>query len=152
MWGVFRVGRRARPRDVAWSAGPGEPWASAAHDGYAGLPGAPVHRRRIEALGGGGWRIEDEITGGGRHRVRSAFRIHPDLTSRSIEGGAVRVEGPGLRFDLACEEGPPLRLTEGWYFPRMGTRRRCFVAVQELDAALPLRLVCRLEVLPEDAP
>jgi hypothetical protein len=145
LWGVFRVGRRARPIEVAGGGEPSRPWASAAHDGYRALAGAPVHRRRVEALGGGGWRIADEVTGGGRHRVRGALRLHPDLRARSVNEGEVAVEGPGLAMRIVKEGGPPLRLEEGWYFPRMGERHRCAVVVQEVEAALPVRLCCRIE-------
>jgi uncharacterized heparinase superfamily protein len=44
VWAGFRVGRRARVRDLAIDG-----WTiEAAHDGYAHLPGRPLHRRRWE--------------------------------------------------------------------------------------------------------
>ena len=147
VWDVFRVGRRARPLGVEWGQDPDHPWASAAHDGYRVLPGGPVHSRRIEGVPGGGWRILDEVRGGGRHRVRSALRVHPELTAQLGDQGRVTIEGEGVRLLLSPESGPPFALEEGWYFPRMGERRPCTVVVQEAEATLPVRIACRIERL-----
>jgi uncharacterized heparinase superfamily protein len=148
MWGVFRVGRRARPLDVQEGRRDGLPWASAAHDGYRGLPGAPLHRRRIEALPGGGFRIQDEVTGAGLHGVRSSLRVHPSLHARLAGDSRITVEGEGVQVELCRESGPPFSLEEGWYFPRMGERLRCTVVVQRTEAALPVTFACRVQRAP----
>jgi uncharacterized heparinase superfamily protein len=148
MWDVFRVGRRARPLDVQAGRQGALPWASAAHDGYRGLPGSPVHRRRIEGLAGGGFRIQDEVSGGGPHRIRSSLRVHPSLQAHLGDGTRVTLEGEGVRVVVSRESGPPLSLEEGWYLPRMGERRACTVIVQRAEGALPVRFACRVERLP----
>jgi hypothetical protein len=60
----------------------------AAHDGYRGLPGRPVHRRRwtvrAEEL-----RVDDEVTGQGRHRVSVRWHLAPGARLRLVPGGAV---------------------------------------------------------------
>ena len=124
----------------------GLPWASAAHDGYRVLPGAPLHSRRVAGIPGGGWRIVDEVTGAGRHGVRSALRVHPDLAAQLTGEDEVAIEGQGLRLLLTRESRGPCVLEEGWYFPRMGERRTCKVVVQQTGgSSLPVRLACRLE-------
>ena len=47
VWGGFRVGRRARVMELTVASSKGEARASASHDGYRYLPGAPCHRRAI---------------------------------------------------------------------------------------------------------
>jgi uncharacterized heparinase superfamily protein len=147
MWDVFRVGRRARPLRVASGSDGPLPWASAAHDGYRVLPGSPLHGRRIEATPGGGWRILDEVTGAGRHHLRSSLRVHPAFAAALADEGRVTIEGQGLRLLLSRESGPPFSLEQGWYFPRMGERSPCTVVVQQAEAALPARLAWRMERL-----
>lgn len=148
MWDVFRVGRRARPLDVQAGRRGALPWASAAHDGYRGLPGSPLHRRRIDGLPGGGFRIHDEVSGAGHHRVRSSLRVHPALTVHLADASRITLEGEGLRILVVRESGPPFSLEEGWYFPRMGERRECTVVVQQAELALPASLAFRIERPP----
>ena len=61
VWAGFRVGRRARPFDVAVE----DFDLSAAHDGYTHLPGRPVHRRRWQ-LEAQALVISDEVTATGK--------------------------------------------------------------------------------------
>jgi uncharacterized heparinase superfamily protein len=147
VWGVFRLGRRARPVGVERGREGDRPWACAGHDGYRVLPGRPLHRRRVDAVPDGGWRILDEVTGAGRHRVRSALRLHPGLAAHLADGSRVTVEGEGLRLLLSRDDGPPFSLEEGWYFPRMGERLPCTVVVQQAETELPFRAACRIEKL-----
>src|SRR5207248_1950066 len=48
VWHIFRVGRRAYPRDVEVVLGSDSFRASASHDGYDQLPGRPRHWRQVE--------------------------------------------------------------------------------------------------------
>ncbi len=87
VWGAFRAGRRARVRGVAAEATAGGVTAQAAHDGYRHLPGRPGHRRRW-SLTSGGLRVDDEITGGGRHAVAVRWHLPPGAGVRLEPGGA----------------------------------------------------------------
>jgi uncharacterized heparinase superfamily protein len=76
VWAGFRVGRRAYPHDVAIDG-----WTmQAAHDGYAHLPGRPVHKRRwtlhAEAL-----QVHDVIdTRGSPPEAVARYHLAPGLT------------------------------------------------------------------------
>lgn len=75
VWSGFRVGRRARPGPVridGWNV-------DCSHDGYAHLPGAPIHRRRwqfeADAL-----LIEDRIDPPVAEPAVARFHLAPGLT------------------------------------------------------------------------
>ncbi len=77
VWSSFRVARRARPLNVRLEQQADVQRASAAHDGYARLPGKPVHVRNL-TLTPGGCVVEDRLEGGFRH-AQSRFHFHPDV-------------------------------------------------------------------------
>ncbi len=77
-WSSFRVGRRGRARVTARGSDARWDWVVAQHDGYRWLPGRPQHRRLL-AVSDEAAIVLDAITGGGRHTVRSALHLHPEL-------------------------------------------------------------------------
>ena len=84
-WGSFRTGRRGRAFVRGRGrAGPFE-WIHAAHDAWSFLPGRPRHERLL-ALSPERILVLDLVSGGGRHRVRSALHLHPG--SLSLDGVA----------------------------------------------------------------
>jgi uncharacterized heparinase superfamily protein len=85
MWGGFRVGRRARPFDVAVSADE----VRGSHDGYRWLAGRPVHSRV--------WRfersalvVEDTVSNGG-HAAVARFHLDPGVTLEAAGQGTWRI-------------------------------------------------------------
>jgi uncharacterized heparinase superfamily protein len=102
VWGAFRAGRRARVRGVAAHVDPGyvtntgqdTVTVEAAHDGYRGLPGRPVHHRRW-ALRPDELRVDDTVTGEGRHDIVVRWHLAPGSRLRLIPGGAVVTRGTG---------------------------------------------------------
>jgi uncharacterized heparinase superfamily protein len=82
VWAGFRVGRRAYPRDIAING-----WTmQAAHDGYAHLPGRPVHQRL--------WRLHAQ-----------ALQVHDFVDTRGPAADAVARYhlAPGLTLQTAGE-------------------------------------------------
>ena len=79
VWSGFRVGRRARAFGVTVSAIE----VRASHDGYAWLPGKPVHQRtwRFET---GGMVVEDEVLGGPYPAV-ARFHLAPGVTAQPAD-------------------------------------------------------------------
>ena len=83
VWSGFRVGRRARPVALARGEDAGRPWLQCGHDGYAWLPGRPLHLRRW-ALGAEGLQVDDEIRWQGRRpdpmpAAVARFHLHPSV-------------------------------------------------------------------------
>ncbi|MFO1266417.1 MAG: heparinase II/III-family protein [Rubrivivax sp.] len=88
VWAGFRVGRRARPLEVSI-----EGWQiAAAHDGYAHLPGRPLHRRC--------WRFESD------HALVAEDRIEPAAATREHPALARFHLAPGLRCEPAGPAAP----------------------------------------------
>ena len=89
IWGAFRVGRRARPHDVAI----GERHVAAAHDGYRGQ--GVIHRRRFE-FADDHVRIMDTLEADHDVTGTAHFHCHPDfdpqIDGNSIVVGPVRLE------------------------------------------------------------
>jgi uncharacterized heparinase superfamily protein len=68
VWSVFRAGRRARVTGLETRADSSSITCEAAHDGFRSLRGHPLHRRRW-SLTQGRLRVDDTVTGRGRHEI-----------------------------------------------------------------------------------
>lgn len=85
VWAGFRVGRRARPLDVqldGWSL-------AAAHDGYAHLPGRPLHRRAWQ-LHDRELVVHDQVVPAPRLPAVARFHLAPGLHCEAEGGGGGR--------------------------------------------------------------
>lgn len=145
-WAAFRVGRRARVRCERF-----EPLGvgfvlEGAHDGYAHLPGAPIHRRRVIAAGDS-LVIDDEVTGGARQSVRARLLLHPD----------VRVERRRQETILSCgdvalvlEARGGLEVVDAWWFPDFGVKQPTKQIVVNYPPA-PSRGFIRLQRVPVES-
>lgn len=86
VWSGFRVGRRARVHDVAVSG-----WRlSAAHDGYAHLAGAPLHRR-IWTFEPNALVVEDRLTAGPSEFAVTRLHLAPGLAASELSPGRWRI-------------------------------------------------------------
>jgi len=141
MWSSFRVGRRARPRHLLVEPGPPIE-VSCAHDGYARLPGAPVHHRRWR-LGAGELVVEDRLNGGA-HPAEARFHFHPDLQLRPAEGAASGTVGAerGPLLTWRVEEGEAA-LVPATFHPRFGESRpnHC-LSVRFSNGGAKVRFAC----------
>jgi uncharacterized heparinase superfamily protein len=115
VWGAFRAARRAQVSELTTCiAHGGVLTAEAVHDGYRRLPGRPVHRRRW-LLTEAGLRVEDHVTGRGRHTLVLRWHLAPGSELQLTGAGAmvttragefrvtVSATGP---IALAAETGP----------------------------------------------
>lgn len=73
VWSGFRVGRRAYPFDVHVGADS----VRASHDGYAWLPGRPIHTRQWQ-MKGSTLTVADTVNG--RHSAVARYQLAPGLT------------------------------------------------------------------------
>jgi uncharacterized heparinase superfamily protein len=146
MWGVFRVGRRARPFSVRREDRDGRVGIEASHNGYRHLAGAPVHRRRMEHLGGDVWRVDDAVLGAGDHHAASRVRLHPAFSVVARETGGFEASAGPVVVRVVALSPARLDVEEGRYFPRFGVEERCLVVRLDAAGPLPLRICYRLEV------
>jgi uncharacterized heparinase superfamily protein len=87
VWGAFRAGRRARVSEVSTSSDGETVTVEAAHDGYRWLPGRPAHHRRW-SVSADELRVDDTVSGQGRHRVTVRWHLAPGASLRLVPGGA----------------------------------------------------------------
>ncbi|NNN06031.1 MAG: alginate lyase family protein [Elusimicrobia bacterium] len=129
IWADFRVARRGYPCEVKWDADGGLPGLSAAHTGYARLPGRPLHRRTA-AWRDGGWTIEDRVEASGRHEAVGSVHLHPDV--RVLQAGPERVTCASGGRRIAFEAvGAPWRVEDAEYSPRFGLKTATRVLRQD---------------------
>jgi uncharacterized heparinase superfamily protein len=88
VWGAFRAGRRARVTGLSARVEGPTVTVEAAHDGYRSLPGRPGHRRRW-TVRADEMRVDDELTGKGRHRVTVRWHLAPGTGLRLVPGGVM---------------------------------------------------------------
>jgi uncharacterized heparinase superfamily protein len=121
---AFRVGRRARPRDVVARVTDDGLQLSGWHDGYQRLAGRPVHHRELELVSPGALAVWDTIESGVPQAAISRVRLPPGARVRleGIAAAAIEVEGVSLAFHAF---GGDLALEEGHHAPRFGERLAC---------------------------
>jgi len=133
VWGVFRAGRRARVSGLAVHADAARITCEAVHDGFRGLRGRPLHHRRW-SLTSGGLRVEDMVTGQGRHEIVIRWQLAAGLAVRVADRTAL-VAGPAGDFSVTVAATAPVRLA---------TQTRAVAAGFESTTDAPV-LICRVD-------
>jgi hypothetical protein len=144
-WHIFRVGRRAYPRDVRVEFTGGGVRAAAAHTGYDHLPGRPRHRRRLE-VGGGRLTLTDRVEGRGRHRVEGGWLLGPEWAASPAGGGWVLTDGPRtVRVSVQGSEGLKLYEERRPYHPGYGRELETTRLGWRREGDLPAEVETRVE-------
>ncbi len=124
IWGVFRMGRRAR---VEWARAGGRADRSWSFDGAyrPHFDRRILHQRLVTRGGDGVWRVRDRITGS-QASIEGALHFHPDvlvevagdrLVCRRGDRGMQVVWWGIERVTLSQGERNP---ASGWFFPSYG--------------------------------
>jgi hypothetical protein len=142
VWGGFRVARRARPFDVDAGKSATELRLSAAHDGYAHLPGRPAHRRTWR-LSAGALHVTDEVDGAGVHDAQINFHFAPGLVPVRQDDGTwiVRDESTG-KPHLTVRFAPPVEaqaVPSSWH-PRFGQAHDSHCLRVQVRGDAPIRI------------
>jgi uncharacterized heparinase superfamily protein len=138
VWGAHRCARRARPLSPTLeNLADGALRFVGGHDGYRRLPGAPLHRRMV-TWHGKTIRIEDEISGTGRHLLESRLHLHPDCRLKH-NGDLITISLDGINVAQIRQIGSgSLGVLEGSYSPEFGICHPCVVIVTvATDVKLP---------------
>lgn len=116
-FGSFRVGRRARPRDVVCQHTGSGLRICGWHDGYSHLPGAPRHYREF-VLSDERILIRDTVKGGEQQEVISRLLVHPKCRVQ-IDGDVAVLRADFAAVQLTAEGGL-FEVTEETWFPNFG--------------------------------
>ncbi len=120
LWGVFRVARRGRPRDVAWQALGGGFRLSAWHDGYERLAGRPRHERRFRWHEQGVLLVRDRVTASRDVDVGVRLHLHPDCEIERVADGTARIRHPAGPFRVVFAGKGRLDVEDSRYCPAFG--------------------------------
>jgi hypothetical protein len=142
VWHIFRVGRRAYPRDVAVDFSGKGLRATAAHTGYDHLPGRPRHTRHLDLGEDGRFVITDNIAGRGRHRLEGGFLLGPGWAVVPAAGGWMLTNGDS-RIRVIVQGAEGLRRFEERrpYHPEYGREIECTRLSWRLENDLPVEIV-----------
>lgn len=145
VWSGFRVGRRARPFDVVAHERRASLIACGAHDGYAHLPGSPVHRREW-CLSEGKLSVEDTVEGSGAHRLEVYFHLAPGINAvAGTTNGVVELRDieSGRQATFSVEGGVVEVMPSSWH-PGFGLRIETTAIRVSAERSLPHSLRCNL--------
>jgi uncharacterized heparinase superfamily protein len=143
VWGAFRAGRRARVLAVSARVDADTVAVEAAHDGYRHLPGRPTHQRRW-SVRADELRIDDTVTGRGRHHVTVRWHLAPGARLRLVPGGAVVTMAAG-EIGVTVTATSELAMTAATAQVSVGFGRT--VAAPVLACALHLELPVRISTI-----
>ncbi len=143
-YGSFRCGRRPKVTLRDYVATANGFVLEGSHDGFAHLPGAPVHVRRL-AVTPTAIEIDDRLEGRGGYAATIGLLLHPECAVTMDSGAAIVVRGES-RVRIACDVG--LSTTDAVWWPDMGVElptRRLVTRLQ--PGAMAART--RIEVLAQ---
>ncbi len=118
VWGSFRVARRARPLVTNCELLSSPKLVSCSHDGYARLPGKPIHERTWE-LHDKELKVSDQVVGGKFSGV-SRYILHPSVEVASTGDCSwllTMKNGRQVRFDALSGSGT---VESAYYAPKFG--------------------------------
>jgi len=134
---LFSLGREARVRVLRWESSAERDGLEAEHDGYTRLVGAPVHRRTFTFdKAGRRWRLEDVVTGSGRHTVRAFLHLDAGVELDRAGDTEWRARADGRELRITCLH--PLRPRRDFVSRSYGRRSEAWVLEMELTAELPV--------------
>ena len=120
LWAAFRVGRRCRPRDIAWQETEDGFELRGWHDGYRHLPGRPQHARTFHWYQNGRLKIFDQVDS--KLPVRSVARLHfhPDCRIVELDSEACMLLFPGGCIMVSWSGWETVTEDESFYCPEFG--------------------------------
>lgn len=119
-YGAFRIGRRPEVLLMRYERGPRTVTIEGAHDGYAHLPGAPIHTRRVTA-GPNSLAVHDNVEGGKGQKAVARLLLHPEVRVRRAKRGFLLKRGDvTVRLETSAEVG----VIDAWWCPNFYERYR----------------------------
>jgi uncharacterized heparinase superfamily protein len=116
-FGAFRVGHRPNVELLRYEPGDDGFTLEARHDGFARLPGRPIHRRTFIATSNR-LRIEDRIDGDPTAPARISLLLAPSIQPEIVESEGVRLSGARASAHLTASA--PFAIEDAVWWPDMG--------------------------------
>lgn len=112
-WKAFRVGRRANVTLQRYEGKEHHLLLEGSHDGYSHLPGAPIHRRLIQATAD---RIEvqDHVEGGSGQAVEARLLFHPNFRAEK-QGNRICLTNGTIKVEV--QSSTPVTIAQAWWCP-----------------------------------
>ncbi len=137
VWAGFRTGRRARCFDVQTEETETGMMVRGSHDGYAHLPGKPIHHRE--------WRMEadaltviDTVTGSGHHLLEAYFRLAPGISPQLTHDRRCELFGPdGQLLAGVTAQGVVLETIPTTWHPQFGISRDSMAIGARYEGNIP---------------
>lgn len=146
VWHIFRVGRRARPREVSAEIHTTGLRSAATHDGYRHLPGSPQHGRCVQLADHGALVVEDRIEGRRSHAVQGGWLLAPGWQATPAPGGwMLRSAGGRVRVRLHSDAPVRCDIQPALVHPDFGVEQETRRLVWQYAGTLPLRVVTRFQ-------
>ncbi len=143
VWGLFKLGRRARILACESGEDGASSWVRARHDGYRHGASPAIHER-CWRLAAEELQLEDRLEGQGWHTVEIRFQVHPALDVEALSERRLRIGGAGFPgLELALDERLSLSLEPFSYGTHFGTTHTGTAIVGRARLQLPVSLSCR---------
>jgi uncharacterized heparinase superfamily protein len=123
-FGAFRCGARPNVTLRAYESTTDGFRLEGAHDGFARLPGAPIHRRRF-SVDPAEIVIEDRLDGCADRPASIGFLLHPE-TRVDVSGVVARIARGDAEIEMTCTA--PIEIEDAVWWPDMG----CEIATKRL--------------------
>ncbi|MDZ7816378.1 MAG: alginate lyase family protein [Planctomycetota bacterium] len=147
VWKIFRVGRRAYPKDVEFHCDDTGFVLSAAHGGYRHLKGEPSHKRLVD-VGQREFTVVDEVKGGEEHEVSGGFLLAPCWKAERIDNCFIlRRNGIRLRVKIEGPKELELRISDALHCPEFGKQMKTKRIEWSCWGELPIHVTTRVEEL-----
>ncbi len=146
VWGVFRVGRRAKVHNVDFRGRKQGFECSACHDGYRHLAGKPVHTRSVQVADTDGLTIEDQLAGSGSHSVSGGYLLNPGWHATEHDHGWMLRHDSGTRLFVGIKSNVMIHksVEERPSYPEYGievpTTRLCWSYQGQFPARIETRV------------
>lgn len=134
---LFRMIEAARAEHVRFADSRGCVEYAGRHHGYERLGNPVTHERRFRLdLQSGCLRIDDLLSGTGRHRCHWHFHLDPAARAVRHDKRVFRLQVEDVRYELIVPDGLSGQIGQGWYSPSYGVRRACSVIDLETTVEL----------------
>ena len=120
VWSAFRVGRRCRPRDVAWRSSDHDFELLATHDGYRHLPGKPTHTRLFKWQACGTLDVFDRVVADRPVSAVARLHLHPDCRLRDLRDRSCLLQLRSIQVRISWSGWDHVTQEDSRYCPDFG--------------------------------